>query len=117
MIAVDTGLVVIALVLSFLLPMATLGFGAFTVGLAPFVGLLTWPVSIIWGCLAASNHNEKLRAQAQQAQQAAQATYRPEIGRASCRERVEVSVVAGVVIKMTAQDTEWVVKLLMIDGE
>ncbi|HJB09668.1 MAG TPA: hypothetical protein H9786_03920 [Candidatus Brachybacterium merdavium] len=77
MIAVATGLVVIALVLSFLLTMATLGFGAFTVGLAPFVGLLTWPVSIIWGCLAASNHNEKLRAQAQQAQQAAQATYRP----------------------------------------
>src|SRR5690625_6519362 len=69
MIAVATGLVVIALVLSFLLTMATLGFGAFTVGLAPFVGLLTWPVSIIWGCLAASNHNEKLRAQAQQAQQ------------------------------------------------
>lgn len=77
MIAVATGLVVIALILSFLLTVVTLGFGAFTVGLAPFVGLLTWPVSIIWGCLAASNHNEKLRAQAQQAQQAAQATYRP----------------------------------------
>src|SRR5699024_9507611 len=33
LIAVATGLVVIALVLSFLLAMATLGFGAFTVGL------------------------------------------------------------------------------------
>lgn len=74
MIAVAIGLVAIALILSFLLTVVTLGFGAFAFGVAPFVGLLTWPVSIIWGCLAASNHNEQLRAQAQQA---AQAMYRP----------------------------------------
>ena len=74
MIAVAIGLVAIAFVVSFLLTVVTLGFGAFVFGLAPFVGLLTWPVSILWGCLAASSHNEKLR---MQAQQAAQAAYRP----------------------------------------
>ena len=60
----------ITLVLSFgagvviaLISLATLGLGSFLVVLAPLVGLPIWITSMIWGCLAASGHNERVRAQ------------------------------------------------------
>lgn len=46
-----------------LISLATLGFGSFLVVLAPLVGLPIWITSMIWGCLAASGHNERVRAQ------------------------------------------------------
>lgn len=55
------GITVGATVLGSLFSAITLGLGAFVV--VPLL-LLIWPTSIIWGCLAASNHNERLRAAA-----------------------------------------------------
>lgn len=46
-----------------LITLATFGFGSFLALLAPLVGLPIWITSMIWGCLAASGHNERVRAQ------------------------------------------------------
>lgn len=45
-----------------LITLATLGVGAFLVILAPLAGIPIWITSIIWGCLAASHHNDRVRA-------------------------------------------------------
>lgn len=56
-VAVLTGIVV------GLITLVTLGFGAVLALLAPLVGIALWVVCIIWGCMAASSHNARLRAQ------------------------------------------------------
>lgn len=58
-----------------LLSLVTVGFGLL---LAIPAWLLVWPGCIVWGCVAASNHNARLQTQAVHAQQAAwQATGMP----------------------------------------
>lgn len=58
--------VVLAIILGIivgLVSLVTLGFGALLVILAPLAGAPIWIASMIWGCLAASRHNERVRAQ------------------------------------------------------
>ena len=45
-----------------LITLVTFGFGAFLVVLAPLVGIPIWITSMIWGCVAASHHNDRVRA-------------------------------------------------------
>ena len=59
--------IVLATILIGVLSVLTLGYGAVLFGLVPFIGVAAWITSIIWGCLAASRHNERLRAQFAQA--------------------------------------------------
>ena len=59
--------IVLATILIGVLSVLTLGYGAVLFGLVPFIGVAAWITSIIWGCLAASRHNERLRAQLAQA--------------------------------------------------
>lgn len=86
-------LLVISVVLSLvaglligLISLATFGLGAFLMILAPLAGLPIWITSMIWGCLAASHHNDRVREQYAQhgaahahygAQQAAAGGYGP----------------------------------------
>lgn len=77
MLAIGFGVSVLAGVVIGLISLATFGMGAVLVILAPLLGLPIWITSIIWGCLAASSHTERVRAQyaqygAQQAQYGAQ---------------------------------------------
>lgn len=61
-----------------LITLATFGLGAALGFLAPLMGVPVWITAMIWGCLAASSHNERMRSQyAQHAQAYAQygATY------------------------------------------
>lgn len=46
-----------------LISLATFGLGAFLVVLAPLVGLPIWIASLIWSCLAASGHNDRVQQQ------------------------------------------------------
>jgi hypothetical protein len=55
-VAVLTGIVV------GLITLVTMGLGAVLAILAPLVGVALWVVCIIWGCMAASNHNARLHA-------------------------------------------------------
>lgn len=64
------GVSVAATIFGVIFSAITMGFGTLIV--IPLL-VLIWPVSIVWGCLAASSHNERLRVQAAQAAQAAQA--------------------------------------------
>lgn len=77
MLAIGLGVSLLAGVVVGLITLMTLGIGALLVGLAPLVGLPIWITSIIWGCLAASRHNERVRAQHAQFAQYAAGGYRP----------------------------------------
>ncbi|MGP9538662.1 hypothetical protein ACT3SP_11665 [Brachybacterium sp. AOP43-C2-M15] len=46
-----------------LITLATFGLGAILAFLAPMVGIPIWITAMIWGCLAASSHNDRVRAQ------------------------------------------------------
>lgn len=46
-----------------LISLATMGIGSVLFLLIPVFGVAIWIASIIWGCVAASNHNERVRAQ------------------------------------------------------
>lgn len=63
MIGIDLVLAVLTGIIVFAISLLTLGVGSVLVILAPLVGIPTWIASIIWGCLAASRHNERMRAQ------------------------------------------------------
>lgn len=63
LIAVTVVLAIVVGIVVGLISLATLGFGAVLVVLAPLAGAPIWIASIIWGCLAASRHNERVRAQ------------------------------------------------------
>lgn len=54
---------VIAGVFVGLISLATFGLGALLVVLAPLVGLPIWIASMIWSCLAASGHNDRVQRQ------------------------------------------------------
>lgn len=58
-----------------LITLATFGFGAVLAFLAPLAGLPVWITSMIWGCLAASHHNDRVREQ--YAQHSAAQSYGP----------------------------------------
>lgn len=45
-----------------LISLVTFGVGAVLVVLAPLAGIPIWITSMIWGCLAASRHNDRVRA-------------------------------------------------------
>lgn len=55
--------IVLATIVIGVLSVLTLGYGAVLFGLVPLLGVAAWITSIIWGCLAASRHNERLRMQ------------------------------------------------------
>ncbi|MGP9680587.1 hypothetical protein [Brachybacterium sp. AOP3-A1-3] len=63
MIGIDLVLAVLTGIVVFFISLITLGIGSVLVILAPLVGIPTWIVSMIWGCVAASKHNEHVRAQ------------------------------------------------------
>lgn len=63
MIGIDLVLAVLTGIIVFVISLLTLGVGSVLVILAPLVGIPTWIASIIWGCLAASRHNERMHAQ------------------------------------------------------
>ena len=67
LIGITLAAIVLATILIGVLSVLTLGYGAVLFGLVPFIGVAAWITSIIWGCLAASRHNERLRAQLAQA--------------------------------------------------
>lgn len=46
-----------------LITLVTLGVGAVLTVFAPLVGIALWIASILWGCLAASSHNQRVREQ------------------------------------------------------
>ena len=72
MIGIDLVLAVLTGIIVFVISLLTLGVGSVLVILAPLVGIPTWIASIIWGCLAASRHNERMHTQF-----AASGGYRP----------------------------------------
>lgn len=63
MIGVTLGLAVLTGIVLFVISLVTLGIGAVLAIFAPLVGLPVWIASMIWGCLAASRHNERVQAQ------------------------------------------------------
>lgn len=71
------GVAVGVTVLGALFSAITLGLGALIV--IPLT-LLIWPTTIIWGCLAASNHNQRLRVTASHAAQMHTTPYGPPHG-------------------------------------
>lgn len=73
LLGITAGLLLLSVVVIGILSVLTMGFGAVLFGLVPLIGVGAWIASIIWGCTAASNHNQ--RVQAQWAQMAAQAQH------------------------------------------
>lgn len=71
LLGITLGATLLACLLIGVLSVITLGVGAALFTFVPLIGIAAWITSIIWGCLAASRHNERLRAQY------AQAGYRP----------------------------------------
>ncbi|UEJ82127.1 hypothetical protein Bra3105_14965 [Brachybacterium halotolerans subsp. kimchii] len=69
LIGITVGLLVLSTIVFGILSVLTMGIGAVLFGLVPLIGVGAWIASIIWGCTAASNHNQ--RVQAQYAQMAA----------------------------------------------
>lgn len=63
MIGVTLGLAVLTGIVLFVISLVTYGIGAVLAIFAPLVGLPVWIASMIWGCLAASRHNERVQAQ------------------------------------------------------
>ncbi|MFE5776681.1 hypothetical protein [Brachybacterium sp. NPDC056505] len=69
LIGITVGLLVLSTIVFGILSVLTMGIGTVLFGLVPLIGVGAWIASIIWGCTAASNHNQ--RVQAQYAQMAA----------------------------------------------
>ncbi len=67
LIGITIGAILLAAVGIGLLSVVTFGFGAALFALVPLIGVAAWIASIVWGCLAAAGHNERLRAQYAQA--------------------------------------------------
>lgn len=67
LIGVSLGAILLATLAIALLSVVTLGIGSVLFGLVPLIGVAAWITSIIWGCVAVSRHNERLRAQYAQA--------------------------------------------------
>lgn len=65
------GLVIglVATILVAVISVVTMGLGTVLFSLVPLLGVPIWITSIIWGCLAASSHNERLHSQATRAAQ------------------------------------------------
>lgn len=67
LLGIALGAMVLTVILIGILAVLTLGIGAALFGLMPFILLLigvgAWITSMIWGCMAASRHNERLAAQ------------------------------------------------------
>ncbi|APX34242.1 hypothetical protein BH708_17735 [Brachybacterium sp. P6-10-X1] len=63
LLGITLGIALLAGVVIGLITLATFGLGAFLVALAPLAGVPVWIASIIWGCLAASGHNDRVRAE------------------------------------------------------
>lgn len=79
LLGIGLGVSILAGIIVGLITLVTFGVGGLLVAFAPLLGIPIWITSMIWGCLAASSHNDRLRAQAQQtqAQQAAPHGYHP----------------------------------------
>lgn len=71
LLGITLGAIVLATVLIAILAVLTMGFGTVLFTLVPLIGVGAWITSMIWGCMAASRHNERLAAQY------ASAGYRP----------------------------------------
>lgn len=69
MLGVVLGVSVLTGVVIGLITLITLGIGAVLAVFAPLVGIALWIASILWGCLAASSHNQRVREQVAAAQQ------------------------------------------------
>lgn len=69
LLGIGLGVSILAGIIIGLITLVTFGVGGLLVAFAPLLGIPIWITSMIWGCLAASSHNDRLRAQAQQAQQ------------------------------------------------
>ena len=67
LIGITIGAFLLAVLLVTVLSFVTLGIGAVLFALVPLLGVAAWIASMIWGCLAASRHNERVRAQLAQA--------------------------------------------------
>ena len=67
LLGITLGAILLASILIGVLSVLTLGFGAVLFTLVPLIGIAAWITSIVWGCLAASGHNERVRAQYAQA--------------------------------------------------
>lgn len=63
LLGVTLGAIVLAVVVIGILSVLTLGFGAALFAFVPLIGVAAWITSMIWGCMAASRHNERLAAQ------------------------------------------------------
>lgn len=63
LLGVTLGAIVLAVVVIGILSVLTLGFGAALFAFVPLIGITSWITSMIWGCMAASRHNERLAAQ------------------------------------------------------
>lgn len=63
LLGVTLGAIVLAVVAIGILSVLTLGFGAALFAFVPLIGVAAWITSMIWGCMAASRHNERLAAQ------------------------------------------------------
>ncbi|WP_227487973.1 cell division FtsX domain-containing protein [Brachybacterium subflavum] len=57
------GLILVSAAVIGVLSILTMGVGAVLFGLVPLIGVGAWITSMIWGCTAASNHNQRVRAQ------------------------------------------------------
>lgn len=68
LLGIGLGVSILAGIIIGLITLVTFGVGGLLVAFAPLLGIPIWITSMIWGCLAASNHNERLRAQAHRVQ-------------------------------------------------